>query len=295
MPATQSGAEGSVRGNGIIGPLAGYAWSATLISLYRASGSGEIQLLGEARDREEWTKLRNTAVRLLRARHAEHAAGLLEEYPFILHEGTNSFGDEFSVLYLSAPMAQYVDLAERERDPASKASFRTLAETLSEIGPYVRFIAVALDKKEGPVPVSSASPQITSDAVEQALKDAEQLIASRGATSGVDRVHTAFHGFLLAVCKKACIEVRGDDPGVTQLFKAIRERHPAFGGETGRQEELLRITRAVAMIVDALNPLRNRASLAHPNESLLAEPEAMLVINSVRTLLHYIDSRVHGT
>lgn len=49
------------------------------------------------------------------------------------------------------------------------------------------------------------------------------------------------------------------------------------------------------MIVDALNPLRNRASLAHPNESLLAEPEAMLVINSVRTLLHYIDSRVHGT
>lgn len=295
MPRTQSGAEGSVRGNGIIGPFAGYAWSATLFSLYRDSGSGEIQLLGEAFGCEEWTKLRNTALRLLRARHAEHAAGLLAEYPFTLHEGTNSFGDEFSVLYLSSPMAQYVDLAERERDPASKASFRTLAETLSEIGPYVRFIAVALDKKKGPVPVSSASPQITSDAVEQALKDAEQLIASRGATSGVDRVHTAFHGFLLAVCKKESIEVHGDDPGVTQLFKAIRERHPVFGGETGRQEELLRVTRAVAMIVDALNPLRNRASLAHPNEFLLAELEAMLVINSVRPLLHYFDSRVHGT
>ena len=38
-----------------------------MISLYRASGSGEIQLLGEALDHEEWTKLRNTAVRLLRA------------------------------------------------------------------------------------------------------------------------------------------------------------------------------------------------------------------------------------
>lgn len=232
-------------------------------------------------------------MRLLRARHAEHAAGLLEGYPFSLHGGTNSFGDEFSVLYLSAPMAQYVDLAERERDPDSKASFRTLAETLSEIGPYVRLIAVALEKKEGPVPVSSSAPQITSDAVEQALKDAEQLISSRGATSGVDRVHTAFHGFLLAVCKKASIEVLGEDPGVTQLFKAIRERHPAFGGETGRQEELLRVTRAVTMIVDTLNPLRNRASLAHPNESRLAEPEAMLVINSLRTLLHYIDGRVH--
>jgi len=111
----------------------------------------------------------------------------------------------------------------------------------------------------------------------------------------VDRVHTAFHGFLFAVCKKASIEVFGDDPGITQLFKAIRERHPAFSGEAGRPEELLRVTRAVAMIVDALNPLRNRASLAHPNECLLAEPEAMLVINSIRTLLHYIDSQVHET
>lgn len=266
-----------------------------MIRLYQGSGSGEIQLLGEALDHAEWTQLRNAAARLLRARRVEDAAHLLEAYPFELYEGTNSFGDEFRVLYLSAPMGQYVDLAERERDPLSKTSFRTLAETLSEIGPHVRFIAVALDKKEGPAPVSSASPQITSDAVEQALADAEQLIASRGATSGVDRVHTAFHGFLLAVCKKAGIEVIGDDPGITQLFKAMRDRHPAFAEQPASREELHRVARALATIVDALNPLRNRASLAHPNESLLAAPEAMLVINSVRTLLHYIDSRVHGT
>jgi hypothetical protein len=263
-----------------------------LITLYRGSGSGEIQLLGETLARHEWTKLRNAAARLLRARQAEDAARLLKAHAFELHEGTNSFGDEFCVLYLSAPMRQYVDLAERERDPASRVAFRILAETLSEIGPYVRFIAVALDKKDGPAPVSSASPQITSDAVEQALADAEQLIASRGATSGVDRVHTAFHGFLLAVCKRAGIEVFGEDPGITQLFKAIRERHPAFGGEDKRQRELYRVAQALATIVDTLNPLRNRASLAHPNDSLLDEPEAMLVINSVRTLLHYVDSRV---
>lgn len=259
-----------------------------MISLYRASGSGEIQLLGETLDRDKWTELRNAAVRLLRARREDGAATLLETIPFQLHDGTNSFGDEFSVLYLSAAMHQYVDLAERERDPAAKAAFRTLAETLSEIGPYVRFVALALDKKDGPAPVSSSSPQITSDAVEQALADAEQLIASRGATSGVDRVHTAFHGFLLAVCKRADIEVVGDDPGVTQLFKAIRERHTAFDGEDKRHPH--RIAQALATIVDALNPLRNRATLAHPNESLLAEPEAMLVINAVRTLLHYIDT-----
>lgn len=47
-----------------------------------------------------------------------------------------------------------------------------------------------------------------------------------------------------------------------------------------------------ASAVDALNPIRNNASVAHPNAALLAEPEAMLVINSVRTLLHYLDSKI---
>lgn len=265
-----------------------------MIRLYRGSGSAEIQLLGKALDPAEWAPLRSQALRLLRARRAEDAARVLETYPFEVYEGTNFFGDEFFILYFAAPLDLYVDLAERERDPVAAATFRTLAETVSEIGPYIRFIAVDLDKKEGPAPVSSPSPQITSDAVEQALADAEQLIVARGATSGVDRVHTAFHAYLLAVCKQAGIPIAGDDPGITQLFKAIREQHPAFGASGARDEEVTRIARALASIVDALNPLRNRASLAHPNEALLEEPEAMLVINAVRTLLHYLDAKTRG-
>jgi hypothetical protein len=48
----------------------------------------------------------------------------------------------------------------------------------------------------------------------------------------------------------------------------------------------------MATVVDVLNPLRNKASVAHPNEQLLAEPEALLVINSVRTLLNYLDLKL---
>lgn len=44
-------------------------------------------------------------------------------------------------------------------------------------------------------------------------------------------------------------------------------------------------------IFDALGPVRNRASIAHPNIELLAEPEAMLVINVGRTLLNYLDAK----
>ena len=47
--------------------------------------------------------------------------------------------------------------------------------------------------------VSTVSPVdlfVTNYSVEAALADAEMLIKIRGATSGVDRVHTAFHGYL---------------------------------------------------------------------------------------------------
>jgi hypothetical protein len=34
------------------------------------------------------------------------------------------------------------------------------------------------------------------------------------------------------------------------------------------------------------------ASLAHPNECLIGEPEAMLVVNATRTILHYLDAKL---
>jgi hypothetical protein len=44
--------------------------------------------------------------------------------------------------------------------------------------------------------------------------------------------------------------------------------------------------------MDALNPIRNNASIAHPNQDLLEKEEALLVINVARTLLHYLDSKI---
>jgi hypothetical protein len=262
-----------------------------MIRLYQGSGSGEIELLGQPLRPEEWARLRHNVVRLLKARKAELAAELLDTIPFELHDGTNSFNDEFCVLYLAAPLEQYVELAERYEDPSVKQAFRKVAQAVTEVGPYIRFIAVALDTKAGPEPVASPSLQITSDAVERALADAEQLVHARGAVSGVDRVHTAFHGYLRAVCARSGISIEAD-AAVTQLFKAIRENHPAFVDSGPRAEDVHRIVRSMATILDSLNPLRNRASVAHPNEEVLGEPEAMLVLNSIRTLLHYLNSKL---
>lgn len=38
--------------------------------------------------------------------------------------------------------------------------------------------------------------------------------------------------------------------------------------------------------------MRNNATPAHPNDALLEAPEAMLMINGVRTLLHYLNAKI---
>ena len=53
-----------------------------------------------------------------------------------------------------------------------------------------------------------------------------------------------------------------------------------------------RVYKSMAVIVDALNPVRNRASGDHPKELVLEEPEAMPIVNTMNTLLHYLDARL---
>lgn len=51
---------------------------------------------------------------------------------------------------------------------------------------------------------------------------------------------------------------------------------------------------AMATVLDSLNPIRNNASVAHPNEELLDEPEAHLAINAARTVFAFLDAKVGG-
>ena len=262
-----------------------------MIRLFERRGSSEIQLIGKSEPREEWAEIRLSVCKLLRIRKADHAAKLLEEIPFDLYNGTNIFGDEFCLLYLNASLGQYVELAEQKEDPAARLAYQKIAETITEVGPHIRFVAVALDTKSFPEPVTSPLLSVTSDVVERALADCEQLIQSRGATSGVDRIHTAFHGYLLAVCQKYGFEAP-KSAGVTQLFKTIREQHQSFADGGPRGGDIDRVVKSMATIIDSLNPLRNQATLVHPNDAVLEEAEAMLVINSVRSLLHYINKKL---
>jgi hypothetical protein len=142
----------------------------------------------------------------------------------------------------------------------------------------------------GPL-IVGATPQITSEVVLRALRDAENLIQTSGPTSAVDRVHTVLHGYLQAVCDGEGIAYKRDDSMVA-LFKKLRLGHPRLADLGPRGQDVEKVLKSCANILDAFLPVRNQASVAHPNQELLDEPEARLVINVGRSLLHYLDSKL---
>lgn len=163
-------------------------------------------------------------------------------------------------------------------------------------GPDTRRVAHAALLKiikrleSGPL-IVGATPQITSEVVLRALRDAENLIQTSGPTSAVDRVHTVLHGYLQAVCEGEGIVYKRDDSMVA-LFKKLRSGHPKLADLGPRGQDVEKVLKSCANILDAFLPVRNQASVAHPNQELLDEPEARLVINVGRSLLHYLDSKL---
>lgn len=144
---------------------------------------------------------------------------------------------------------------------------------------------------EGATMIVIASPNETRAVVLRALGDAENLMRTSGATSAVDRIHTALHGHLLAICESAGIELEADATS-TRALKLLRQNHPALTASGPRADDITRVLNSLANVLDTLNPIRNNASVAHPNTQLLEDLEALLAINAGRTIFAYLDSKL---
>lgn len=260
--------------------------------LYNGNGNGsrEAHLVERVHD-AHWVLIKRTAVRILRTlTNQTDAAELLESMPFELWKGTNGFGDRFELLYAKLPVNRYLEMELEADTYRGKDIYESIAKAMEEAGNPVRFVGMDADT-EGSATVSTPVLQTTSVAVILALSDFETLVSSKGGpVSGVDRIHTALHGYLKVVCDEASI-AHSDDADITTLFKLIREKHPKFQTHPPGVEGT-KIVRGMAQVVDALNPVRNQHSMAHPSDDLLDEPEALLVVNAVKSLLHYLNTKL---
>jgi len=148
------------------------------------------------------------------------------------------------------------------------------------------FIQAIVNSEEGksvPEPI----PKNTNDSVYHALKDAEVLIANRGAANGYDRMHTALHSFLRQSCENNNIPFSQKD-GITALLPKI-STHIKSLPDDGRNEKVFNMLRSANSMLDSINYLRNNHSLSHPTDELLTENDAVFSINLARSIMTYID------
>jgi hypothetical protein len=142
--------------------------------------------------------------------------------------------------------------------------------------------------------VPEVIPRVSTDSGLAALSDAQELLRSRGPTSAVDRLHTGLQAFLKSACDQASISYAPESTA-NHLLKLLLDNHSSLQDLGPRTDDIKRIIRTSGAIIDALGTLRNRASLAHPNDELLDHDEALLVINIARSLLRYFDGKINVT
>ena len=203
-------------------------------------------------------------------------------------------------LYQGTTRERFIEILSTSKPPIQAKILKGVLERfqISELyAPATRTnslkdeIIQIIARLEGISSVENPNLEITSEVVERAIADSENLLRTNGATSVVDRIHTVLHGYFLAVCNKTGIAYQ-HDASLTALFKLIRQQHPKFKDISSHRSEIEKILNSSSAILDALNPLRNNASVAHPNQNLLGKEEAMLVINIARSLLHYFNEKL---
>jgi hypothetical protein len=119
-----------------------------VLLLYKGSGSAEVQL-EERSPAEAWERLRRNAVRFMRDTGEQDSAELLESLAFELWSGTNSFGDEFDLLYLPATPRTYADSEKQVDEKRDLWKYRIIADT-----PHFMAISRPLARIRGSVAVT---------------------------------------------------------------------------------------------------------------------------------------------
>ena len=127
-----------------------------------------------------------------------------------------------------------------------------------------------------------------SETVHKSIEDAIIFIREGKHDSAVDRIHTAFHGYLRQLLYEHGENSTPDDslPG---LFARLHAYYANTIQPKDVGERIKMILRSAGGMVTAVNELRNNNTVAHPNGNLIQKKEAQLVIRLVNAIFEYIE------
>lgn len=124
--------------------------------------------------------------------------------------------------------------------------------------------------------------EMPNDIIRAALADVQLLVSDNRPADAVDRIHTALHAF----ARQKCADL-GDDgertlvADMSAISKYYRDNH---------NEDGAKILSSLNKFLDVLNDARNKRSLAHPNSSLMDNPESVLLINVAKSIMKYLST-----
>ena len=127
------------------------------------------------------------------------------------------------------------------------------------------------------------------EVISKAIADAELLMSQGKYDSAFDRVHTAFHGYLRKVLENRGVSYEESDT-LSQLYNRLHTDISSRFGSVPISELIKTTMRSASGVITSINDLRNRHSLAHPNDDLLKESEAIFVIKLIKDLSDYINN-----
>lgn len=119
------------------------------------------------------------------------------------------------------------------------------------------------------------------DVIAKAIEDAELFMSDGKYDSAFDRVHTAFHGYLRKKLDDLGESYEESDT-LNQLYNKL---HSYVSADVANdQSGIIKTTlRSASGVINSINELRNRHSLAHPNGSIISVREPTFALDWLKS------------
>ena len=128
-----------------------------------------------------------------------------------------------------------------------------------------------------------------SKTLSKTIEDAEEFIKKGKYLSAIDRVHTTLHGYLRWRLDSMGIEYNESET-LMQLYSKLHN-NLNIAPESSEINEIIKTAiRSASGVINSINTARNKHSLSHPNNDIIGNKEAKLLIGLSKFIFDYIES-----
>jgi hypothetical protein len=261
-----------------------------MIVLYHSGGASDFSIAGLGTSQEAFQHLQFNVLRVLQSRQQQAAAIILESTPFEALQASNHFGDEFSILHASLPLANYESFRIGHQKGELRDPCRQIADTFAELGFHIRLIAIDLALEDAAVtnvPAAANPPALGLTRMEVS-KVVNRYIGVNGGYLG-DFSYRTHHDFYLELdldidpynyqgtTRERFIQILSESaPNIqARILDGILKKYPVGSSDIRIQERRDEITGWIARLKGVRLPAGRLALTADRTPALASEKSVL--------------------